>query len=424
MAFACLFYSCDDSGNEKEFTEKTQVYQQKSLKRGVSFGFSFTEDVSVLGNAISWYYNWSPTQAAKYDELLKEMQLDFCPMAWNGIDKNALREYKERHPECKYLLTFNEPNLKDQANMTPQQSAQKWPEIKSIAKELGLKLISPAMNFGTLEGYGDPLVWLDEFFELVPLSDVDGISIHCYMAHPAALKWYVERFRKYNKPLWLTEFCAWDGLDEKTYTPEGQEQFMSDAINYLECEPLIYRYAWFIPRGGKKENHFPYNFLLKNSSCFELTSLGEVFTQMSTLDTTTFYGSHQTIEAENYSSISFAEGIGTPKWVNGPRVRLCNDTNDNSLELYDFFEDQWVEYQLQIDENKKYTLELRFASENESVVQLAIDNKLQTTYTLDATGSNDKWRTAKLPLKLERGRHTIRLTNDTGALKLNWLKFY
>ncbi|MCW3785769.1 glycosyl hydrolase [Plebeiibacterium sediminum] len=424
LVLLCFLNSCNTDANKVICNENTHVKQGKSPKRGVSFAFSFSEDVSVLGPSISWYYNWSPAHAAKYDELNKEMNLDFCPMAWNGIDKSALKKYKERHPECKYLLTFNEPNLTDQANMTPQQAAQKWPEIKAVAKEFGLKLISPAMNYGTLENYGDPIVWLDEFFELVPLSDVDGISLHCYMASPGALKWYISRFKKYNKPIWLTEFCAWDGLNNETYTAEEQQQFMSDAINYLESDSLIYRYAWFIPRGAESENDFPYNFLLKNSSSFALTDLGEIFTQISAQDKNTYYGECQTIEAEDYSSICIAEGVGTNSWVNGPRVRVTNDATHKTLELYDFFKEHWVEYQINPEASGNYTLEIRYASENNTRLQFDVNGALSSKFLLSNTGSNNTWKTAKIPISLEKGKQTFRITIEAGSLKMNWLKFY
>ncbi len=423
LALLCIFSSCNRGDSQANIKIENSVYQKKSPKRGVSFGFSFTEDVRVLSKAISWYYNWSPTQADKYDEVVKDMNLDFCPMAWNSINSNVIREYVDRHPQCKYLLTFNEPNLKDQANMTPHQAALKWPEIKSIANELGLKLISPAMNYGTLRGFEDPIVWLDEFFKLVPLSDVEGISVHCYMADPGALKWYLNRFKKYNKPLWLTEFCAWDGLNENQYSTQEQERFMSDAINYLECDSMVFRYAWFIPRGEKNENEFPYNFLLKNSSCFELTDLGKIFTQLSTQDTSTYYRKGQTIEAEHYSSISISEGVGTNDWVNGPGVRITKD-KDESLELYEFLKNHWVEYKIDVDQSWLEKMEIRYACRTDAKVILGSDDGYQTSFELFSTGGDSLFQTALIPVSLKKGKQTIRIKIDQGATSINWFRFY
>ena len=87
--------------------------------------------------------------------------------------------------------------------MTPSKAAELWPSVVDLAKELNLKLVSPAMNYGTLAGYSDPIKWLDEFFAQpgVSIDDIDAISIHCYMANPQALRNYVAMFYKYNKPI-------------------------------------------------------------------------------------------------------------------------------------------------------------------------------------------------------------------------------
>ena len=138
----------------------------RSNKRGVSFSNPFfVEDVAILSSGISWVYNWGPAPSSSFDTEFGKYDIDFIPMAWNAsYDKNRIRTFVQAHPGCKYLLAFNEPNLKDQARMTPTEAAAKWPELKAFAAEVGLQLVSPAMNYGTLDGYSDPIKWLDEFF--------------------------------------------------------------------------------------------------------------------------------------------------------------------------------------------------------------------------------------------------------------------
>ncbi|TLX76859.1 carbohydrate-binding protein [Labilibacter sediminis] len=422
IALVCCSATCSTDVGNNDYTPKTPVKQNRSAKRGVSFGFQFIDDIRVLSEGMSWSYNWAPAQIASYDEVVNKHGIDYCPMAWNGVDENALREYVSRHPECKYLLAFNEPNLTDQANMTPQQAAQKWVDIKSIADELGLKIISPAMNYGTLENYHDPINWLDEFFELVPINDIDGISIHCYMASPSAVKWYIDRFKKYDKPIWLTEFCAWDGLNEDNFSIEGQQKYMSDVFNYLESDPMVYRYAWFIPRGEGSENNFPYMFLLKNSADAELTKLGKIFNQISTQDKNTFYVEQQTIEAEHYSSISIADGVDTEDWVSGPMVRATSEQNDESLELYNFLPDQWVEYQIELDRTKEFSLDIRHANQSDAVISIYVDGKANTSYVLQNTAEDYIWETSSIPLSIKEGKHTLKITINKGNICMNWLR--
>lgn len=424
LAAVSLFYSCskEDAATEDEYVQKQEVLQKRSTKRGVSFSYQFIDDINVLGKAMAWSYNWGISQNAIFDTAVNDNKIDFCPMVWNDVNKEALRSYVKEHPNCKYLLAFNEPNLTDQANMTPQQAAAKWGDLKAIADELGLKIISPAMNYGTLADYSDPIKWLDEFFSLIPISDVDGISIHCYMPNAAAVKSYVARFKKYGKPIWLTEFCAWDGWNQNNFSPEGQQKYLCDVFNYLESDPDIFRYAWFIPRAGNVDA-FPYMSLLTKSSDVALTELGELFVQMSSQDKSTYYVEQQVVEAEHYSSISVAEGLNGG-WVNGPRVKTTTDAPSESLELYDFLPKQWVEYQFDIDRNKDFILELRYACIVDSEIHIEVDGKLEASFLLKKTEKEFIWNNANVPLKLNSGKHTVRIFLNKGKLHLNWLKLY
>jgi hypothetical protein len=425
-----FFYSCskEDSNDDSNvdpidnYIPKQEVLQKRSTKRGVSFNFQYIDDVNLLGKSMAWSYNWGYSQSANLDAAFNDNKLDYCPMAWNAVDKDVLRSYVQAHPNCKYLLAYNEPNLTDQANMTPQQAAAKWGELKAIANELGLKVISPAMNYGTLANYSDPIKWLDEFFTLVPISDIDGIAIHCYMANAGALKSYVERFKKYGKPIWLTEFCAWDGLNANNFTAQGQQKHFCDVVNYLESNPDVFRYAWFIPRTDNADA-FPYMALFTNSANIELSELGKIFTQMSSQDKSTYYVEQQVVEAEHYSSISVVEGLNGG-WVNGPRVKRTSDAPNKNLELYDFLPMQWVEYQFDIDRTKDFILELRYSCFVDSEINVEVDGKLATTFLLKNTVEDFIWNNAKVPLKLNSGKHTVRIFLNKGNLHLNWLKVY
>lgn len=86
------------------------------------------------------------------------------------------------------ILAYNEPNLTDQANMTPTRASELWPNLVAVAEKLGMRLTSPAMNYGTLAGYSDPEVWLDEFYSKpgVSLDDVEnGIGSRAHRGRQA-----------------------------------------------------------------------------------------------------------------------------------------------------------------------------------------------------------------------------------------------
>ncbi|WP_163318751.1 glycosyl hydrolase [Dysgonomonas sp. 520] len=424
LAAIALGFSCSDDDKDNDNGSgvgKDPVTQGKSQKRGVSFNFQVLEDITLLAPAISWSYNWGPDQSASYSEPFKNNNIDYFPMAWNGgYSPSRIRAYKAAHPECKYILAFNEPNLTDQANMTPQKAAEYWPAFRALATELGMKIISPAMNYGTLAGYSDPIKWLDEFFTLVPLSDIDGISIHCYMTNPSATKSYIERFKKYGKPIWMTEFCAWEGA---TVSPDGQMKYMCDIINYMECDPDIERYAWFIPRLAKGEKK-PYMELLERSLPSRLTAIGEVFVNMSTLDKNTYYVEGQTIEAEHYNSISISESVGSNGWVSGPSMRLTTDGSGGTLELCNFYTNQWVEYQVEVSKKKQYKVDIRYATFTDSEFEVEVDGKSAGTISLPSTGEDYIWKTETSDLQLGKGKHKIRLKLAKGIVHMNWLKIY
>ena len=171
----------------------------KSTKRGVAFSFTQLTDLPLLSPYISWDYNWGNTPTEDAAAWFDANEMDFCPMCWNGnYSADKIRAFVAAHPKTKDLLAFNEPNLTDQANMTPAQAAALWPPVVALAKELNLKLVSPAMNYGTLAGYSDPIKWLDEFFAQpgVSIDDVYAISIHCYMSSTSSVQGYVEKFEK------------------------------------------------------------------------------------------------------------------------------------------------------------------------------------------------------------------------------------
>jgi len=145
--------SCSKSTNQPEEKPEEnapvslEIIQKRSLKRGVSFNFQMPEDVDLLSPSTSWFYNWANDISTSLDQAITAKGMNFYPMTWNGnFDKDKIRSYKKKHPNCEYLLAYNEPNLTDQANMTPAQAAAIWPEVRELAQELNMKIVSPAMN--------------------------------------------------------------------------------------------------------------------------------------------------------------------------------------------------------------------------------------------------------------------------------------
>jgi hypothetical protein len=416
LIFGFVFSSCKGDDNEPLTLEKAQ---NRSEKRGVSYNFQIPDDANLLGKGVSWFYNWGPNVTEKVNTTTSLNKIDFLPMAWNGSFNAAeIRAFKLLHPECEYILGFNEPNLTDQANMTPAVAAQKWIPLAALAKELHMKIISPAMNYGTLTGYGDPIVWLDEFFTLVPLSTFDGIAIHCYMGNASAMASYVKRFKKYEKPIWLTEFCAW----EKNITSvKAQMFFMSEALNYLESNPDVVRYAWFIPRASGAVESYPYMQLLTKTTPYDLSELGKVFVNMSSLDKTIYYPEKQKIPAEHYSSLSMETAVSQGNWSASVHLRPTTDV-DGGLDVTDLNSDMWLEYLIETLNIKNPIIEIRYTSLYNSNIGISVDGIVTSTLTLSKTGAENAWTTISTSLPMSIGKHTIRIENTYGGTSLNWIK--
>jgi hypothetical protein len=220
--------------------------QNKSPKRGIC-GDASPQDLAVFAPSISWYYDWGVDPPAISQGQLSG--IEWVPMCWGGTGSEDVAGIEARIPVgSKYLLGFNEPNFKSQANLTPAQAAAMWPNLEKIATDKGLELVSPAVNWcgDCVDGVtNDPTDWLDKFFTACPACRVDYIAIHNYAPYSAALKSYIGKFRKYNKPLWITEFAPWDP-PKPDYN--GVVQYMKEVIPVLENDTIVFRYSWFATR--------------------------------------------------------------------------------------------------------------------------------------------------------------------------------
>ena len=403
---AVLWAACTPTNTPDE--RRVASTMSKSAKRGVAFNFAVAEDLPLLSDAISWDYNWGNDQNPTAASWMDMEGIDFCPMCWSGnYSADRIRAYVAAHPNTKYLLAFNEPNLKDQARMTPAEAAAMWAPVVALAKELKLKLVSPAMNYGTLAGYSDPIKWLDEFFAQpgVSIDDIDAISIHCYMANPQALRNYVAMFYKYNKPIWLTEFCAWE--EYAIHSEEDQMTYMCSVLNYLEQDGNVERYAWFIPR---YKPGFPYMPLLTYYAPYELTSAGKVYCGFSSFDRSVWFRGEKQVQASNYIGVSdFA-------------VQVRPSSDGEGLMLSRFAESQYADYQIYIPSDVQ-TLTLRYAALGKAIVAIWIDDEPTAITSLAATGGMDEWTIAEIAASLKAGYHTLRLEMQEGVININWFKF-
>lgn len=416
-----LLVSCQKESDYPEpgtwgWASEQTIIQNKSVKRGACYSFQLPEeDTELLGPGISWAYNWGTSIS---DELITEFakyDIEYCPMSWNAstsIDE-AISTFVTNNPGCKYLLGYNEPNLTDQANMTPSEAASEWHRVKSLADNLGLKVIAPAMNYGTLPDYHDPIKWLDEFFNLIDGTDgIDGISIHCYMGSVSALKDYVEMFKKYGKPIWVTEFCSWDN---DQVSASAQMTYMSEVINYLEADQDIFRYSWFIPRGigpGNSSN----NLISGSVNSSKLTDLGLVYVNMSTQDKSVFYKPGNMVPAEHYSETNAFDEDNTIT------VHLRPTTDDDGLlDICNFNTGKWVEYQLETPVSGNFKFQFRYESNMDADLEFYVNDKKVLESEFPRTGN--EWTNFDCEIPLEAGQQNLKIKVVNGMTNINWFRF-
>jgi len=277
-----VYWSCEENSKSVDGTDdEEQILIQKSAKRGLAFDLKNNNDFESIKEGVSWWYNWhwDTDPPADYHQYY---QMEFIPMLWGCNNNNNqidnIKNFIINHPEVKYLLVINEPNLIDQANCTPSQAAIEWltyEQIKSDLYEQGrdIAIVGPAMTWGTMENYWDPVVWLDAFYEYFrsiagrdPI--IDYLAFHWY---DYGLAEQLDRLEKYGKQIWVTEMANWNAQIDSY---QKQIDQMWEMVTICENRPDVFRYAWFYGRGDFPDNNFSYIF---NQNFGQLTPLGETY---------------------------------------------------------------------------------------------------------------------------------------------------
>lgn len=256
----------------------------RSVKRGIAYNIASSADLAALSNDLSWWYSWGKTPSSNLDANYRDTYgMDFIPMLWGGntssSDIAAVESFLLLHPEVKYLLVMNEPNLTDQANRTPAQAATDWLKYEQVVFDMSayghtLYIVGPAMNWGTMPGYSDPVTWLDAFYTAYKTANggkeprIDYLAFHWY---DYGLSGQLDRLQKYGKKIWITEMANWNS---QINSYDKQKAQMQSMVSISETRDDVFRYAWFIGRGSSTDNHYTYLF---TSADGVLSDLGKYY---------------------------------------------------------------------------------------------------------------------------------------------------
>lgn len=272
-----LLIACEDNSSPTKSGDDNTI--KKSPKRGLAYNLTNAADLDTLKSGVSWWYNWyfKTTAPGNYYE---DYQMEFIPMLWGGngaADYTQLKSFILEHDEIKYLLVLNEPNLTDQANQSPYKAATEWVKYEQLLNEIEAEgrtvyLVGPAMTWGTMTDYWDPVIWLDDFYEAYRSANggsdprIDYLAFHWY---DYGLEAQLDRLQKYGKQIWITEMANWNA---QINSYEKQAQQMTQMVALCEDRQDVFRYAWFIGRGaeGRFSNLF-------NPDPGELNDLGKLY---------------------------------------------------------------------------------------------------------------------------------------------------
>ncbi len=160
----------------------------------------------------TWYYDWG---AGKNSEMGMEYVPERITQWWPGFETDINPLNKVSH-----LLSFNEPDHWEQANMSVDIAIEQWPQMMKS----GLRVGSPATT---------DFKWLYEFMEKANARNyrVDYVVIHAYWGETDPQRWYnsiAEVHRKTKRPIWIKEWnigAHWTGewWPNRTGGPEGSD---------------------------------------------------------------------------------------------------------------------------------------------------------------------------------------------------------
>ncbi len=220
----------------------------------------------------NWFYSWNHIRPEGVPT-----GVEFIPMIYRFGDPAkstaalaaAAADAKKRGTT--ELLGFNEPEKKQQGNMTLEAALDAWPALQ----ETGLRLGSPSCVHPDKE-------WMIAFMDGVKKRGlrVDFVCVHSYGGPNAdALVARLEKVHQMfgERPIWITEFGVGDWnakkVEDNRHKPETVLRFMEEILPRLEKLDFVERYAWF-PSGPKSG---PLGTSALYDDTGKLTRLGECY---------------------------------------------------------------------------------------------------------------------------------------------------
>lgn len=240
-----FFFSCEENaiGIEEGLGSNSEPSEIVASKKGVAF----TNRAEAWSHKTSqmkahWMYSWGNILRDEIPE-----NVEFVPMFWgrSSVSDANIERVKGLVAEgkVKYILGFNEPDERTQANMSVDEAIELWPRLE----EIGVPIGSPA----TVHPDND---WMVEFMRRADEEGlrVDFITVHHYggLSVPNFISKLGRTYRAYGeRPLWITEFAVADwsanSRSSNRNSPTEVIDFMNEVLPALDEIDFVERYAWF-----------------------------------------------------------------------------------------------------------------------------------------------------------------------------------
>jgi hypothetical protein len=227
------------------------LYTHPIHKRGISLACGY-EDMARLERetqalGVSWLWNWQ-TDPPVFEGI------ESVPCVWG-----AAYIGKPLGGNSEWVIGFNEPEQRDQANMTPAAAALTWRDLEDAYPDR--KLTSPQVVQPDAR-------WLEEWYAAYVVyygqaPRLDALAIHTYIGndiedYKRQVLYYIDLAKKWGVPeVWITEWTFAPMLDG---TVRNSAQAITDYVAWLDAQPMVTRYSPWTNRVECMQNIAPDDF--------------------------------------------------------------------------------------------------------------------------------------------------------------------
>ena len=216
--------------------------------------------LSGQNSQVSWAYDWyfAPCSTAGVHDCGFNPALEFVPLLYNN-DPNLLSQWPAAAQLAidngsTALMSFNEPDFCISGSACMNVSTAVYYHQQYMQPFAGKALIgAPAVtNSGSTGANPMGLLYLQYFLGNCTGCTIDFVNLHWYSnkyAGASYLESHINSARAIagGRPIWITEF----GLDSTfSYTDAELQSFLQHAMPWLDQQPDVARYAYFMDAPG------------------------------------------------------------------------------------------------------------------------------------------------------------------------------